>query len=528
MSIVENEHSKNLLLQIPKWNENSPISKEKYQELQNIFEQIIAHSGKLYAPPLAQCKRSLDLYINNVETHKTIELVRQELSAQSQHAGSAITLYQRRFDELERKLLILQKKKSNLTDELENWKTKSFKLKVEPDVVEFEADTEERNRFFLSKIQPDFTKIPGLKPDRLSLEYAESVRRNWENRLKQLHKISNENFVPKSDHDHVATNLEEQKNQKKSLLSKISTSKSKIEKMQHLLAKLKKSTVINATKTISTEYFEEDDSILLKFWSHLNAGEDHMKAVSLAVMDSRFHQKATAAVFMDYDRTKLNIDVLENAKNRETNGKSTSYQFLIALVNLKKDVDSELADIMGTVLREEIGEDNLKKCSYGFGMNLVRSGIEKDGKLGVKIFQYQERWDDYFRFGGDKIEVLKDVSVTKETWIRIVQIFSTKNTAENLDQLQKLYIIHYKLLQENKNPLTSVQFLEAVECDTLLRNLVQSLGGYYQLISDDCNDWDKSTITDPEMTAALLTHSLFSIAWDKITEAEKMTFDFYQ
>ena len=422
MSIVENELSKNLLSQVPTWNEISPISKEKYQELQNIFEQIIANSGKLYAPPLAKCKRSLDVYINNVETHKTIEIVRQELSAQSQHAGSAISLYQRRFDELERKLLILQKKKSTLNNELEDWKSKSFKLKVEPDVVEFEADTDQRNMFFLSKIQPDFTKISGLKPEKLSVEYAESVKQNWENRLKQLQKISQENFVPKSDHEKIVKNLKDQKNLKESLLSKISTSKSKIEKMQAILSKLKKSTVINATKTISTEYFEEDDSILLKFWSYLNSGKDHMKAVSLAVMDSRFHQKATAAVFMDFDRTKLNINVLENAKNRENNGKSTSYQFLIALVNLKKDVDSELADIMGTILREEIGEDNLKKCSYGFGMNLVRSGVEKDGLLGVKIFENLEKWDDYFRFGGDKIEVLKDVSVTKETWIRIVQI----------------------------------------------------------------------------------------------------------
>merc|ERR1711988_324998 len=113
MSIIENELSKNLLSQVPAFNENCPITKEKYHELQNIFEQVIANSGKLYAPPLAQCKRSLDVYVNTVETHKTIDIVRQELTAQTKHAGSAISLYQRRFGELERKLLFLEKKKDS-------------------------------------------------------------------------------------------------------------------------------------------------------------------------------------------------------------------------------------------------------------------------------------------------------------------------------------------------------------------------------------------------------------------------------
>ena len=162
MNIYERETANSIKLELKTLLQNEPETNQKseqtlkhrLQKVKPAFEKIIENCGSTYAPVLAQCKQRYDRYIEFLHSKQAAIRIKHDLQAQQMHESSANEIYQKRQEEILRKIEILNKKRELTLKDLECWQQKNYKLKLEPDVIEIDVDIEERKRReYLKKIR---------------------------------------------------------------------------------------------------------------------------------------------------------------------------------------------------------------------------------------------------------------------------------------------------------------------------------------------------------------------------------------
>lgn len=397
MNIYERETANSIKLELKTLLQNEPatsnqntdrseqILKHRLQQVKPAFEKIIENCGSTYAPVLAQCKQRYDRYIDFLHSKQAAIRIKHDLQAQQMHESSANEIYQKRQEEILRKIDILKKKRELTLKDLEGWQQKNYKLKLEPDVIEIDVDSEERKRReYLKTLPKNFHKIPGLKIDELSLDYSEKLKTKWKGRLDKVVKTKASEFVKRVDFENTEKNRTDLENKIISAKNSIEAEKNKSNKLRKLLACLKKTSEtainkklsqcsINSTDTIE---IAESDSVLIKFWEYLNENtiSGSLKAVTLALVNRKFHVAGTLAIFLDHDLNILKLDSYARHPN------STAYQFVSGLdkiidySNQDKTISSELTDGIVEILREKCHDKHFAKASLNCARMLCLTG----------------------------------------------------------------------------------------------------------------------------------------------------------
>jgi len=527
--------------------------KRKLLEHTQAFEKVIEASGPTYSPVLSQCKKRYDSYISHLEKLQ-VKRVSRELVAEQAHTQSASEIYHQRHEELRRKISLLQKKKELKQEELSTWEKKEYKLKLKPDVIEIDPQKDERLRRDLIHSQPPAVQqIPDIEINKLSYQYSVDLKNLWNDRFNRLLNITATNFVSIEDFNELKQDIRELKSKYNQTVLSTASQKELNLKLKQLLNKLKAShhcenglrAVNSDTVLCSLPEVYQEDTLLLEFWRLLEE-EQPMKAVSLAVANSRFHVSGTMAIFIDYDRVKQGIQPFVLANNREFDARSSALQFAQALNQISyvnsHPVSTDLSDLIIELLREKASLYHTNKASSTLALRLsLISDSALDKKLATKIFLKWKMYDEYFKNDGTEYKHFKTATLQTETWKYVINKHSKTATTADLQLLQKLYKFWYERKSETQKTegstsdllvgfISSCEFFQSVVNLRLRKALVKSLGGWGSVIEDDRRGWcscQRLQEEDPELMVMLLVKSMIDSALVRINEIEKSEYDFY-
>jgi len=540
--------------------------KHQLQQTKPIFDKIIENSGSVYGPILAQCKQRYDTYIQHICQRHAVKRIRNDLQAQRQHEASAIDIYMRRHAELNRKIEILKQKHELSLKELASWRTKTFKLKLQPDIIETDPCQEERERRELhTSTAPNYHQIPGLELDRLSLEYTGELKKKWRDRVDRQKSIVCNNFVTLADFGELTGSIHEMRCRQVSEQQKVKSLMESTRDLEQFLNALRASSNIKLTSGVpqkSNSVIEslpetyQEDSQLLQFWEYLQ-DEDvsvGIKAVTLALCNRRFHVAGTMVIFIDYDLQRQKIDPHLLANTRVFNPDSLSLQFAQGL-NQQIDydgkdaaLDSALTDLVVELLREKADEVHLSRASSDLAAMLAKTNIGNDRHLASQIYQKRNMFNEYLQTGGTDYSLLSDTDmrVTDATWSALITRHSSAPTQFNLKNLSKLYQTWYSRQKElklegasaseiakNLGQLSTCKFLSLISDPKLRDYFIKCNGGLGALLEDDDRDWDSSKAgqelqaNNAELFALMLIKSVVQRAFEQISDHEKNEFEFY-
>jgi len=544
------------------------VDKHKHlvQQTKPIFDNIIENSGQVYGPILAQCKQRYDTYIRHITQKQAAKRISADLKAQRLHEASAIEIYVRRHAELNRKIEILKQKHQLSIKELESWRSKSFKLKLKPDVIETDPDQALRElRDFQTTVPPNYHAIPGLNIDKLSLDYTTKLKQTWADRVERQKQVFQGNFVHLDEFKDLKTDFSELETQHLNGKVEVSNLKSKIGELRQFLNVLRASGSIRITTELprrSDSVIEslpetyQEDSQLIHFWEYLqeDGPSGGLKAVSLALCNRRFYVAGTMAIFVDYDNQRLKLDPYEHANVRAFNADSTALQFARGLnrtLNYSREdvtVEENLTDFIVELLREEARDEHFSRVSCALAKKLTCTGCEKDRLLAAKIYIRKGMINEYFQSGGDDYKILADntVQVHNETWSATISRHCKNATQSNLKKLQLIYQIWYRRRQDlisaeesdgsienSVGALSACRFVTSISNKPLRDAFVKSMGGWRNLMKDDYRDWNSSKVGKTlqsehvELLALVIIDQILKQAFNRINEHEKTEFDFY-
>merc|ERR1712048_962122 len=115
-------------------------------DYKSAFDEIINSSGEGsksdYSNILAHIKNKYDNCVDSLKNTLNNNLIENEIRAREVHAFSTAQIYQKREIELKRRIEEIRKKLNQKKQTLEIMKKTEYKLKTEPDVIEFDPDSD--------------------------------------------------------------------------------------------------------------------------------------------------------------------------------------------------------------------------------------------------------------------------------------------------------------------------------------------------------------------------------------------------
>lgn len=459
------------------------------------------------------------------------------------HESSANEIYSRRQEEIRRKIEILKKKRELTNSELKSWQEKSYKLKLEPDIIEIDPYEEERaRREKLKSFPKNYHKIPGLKLDDLSFEYTNGLKIKWTERLENVEGIKKNNFLDKTELVELENKLGELKNSCSETEKSILVETEKSNKLKNLLAKIRSKSQTSLNKKLSDhrigqtptdcEETSEEDSLLLKFWELLHE-ENHvsnLKAVTLALTNRKFHVAGTLAIFSEHDFKTMKLDVYEMSVNRSFNPRSTAYQFASGLDKIinygstDTTIHSDLTDGIIEILRENGREKHIKRASLNCARMLSLTGDTNDRTLASKIYLAHEDFDNYIKNGGCDLDLILETPVFKTIKENSWRTLITKK--QDLNSLVSIFNI--LISEEVPINISVCNALEQVN-QNLRTKLVSEFGGWRIFVEAEETDFDDTAMQSEhiELKAILVCRRAIKKALSVFNEIERSQFEFY-